>query len=231
MIPARSRKAILLVLAFLLLIMAWQAIQIGRANLNYLSAHNAAEYWRKEKVIPTEQILQSALLSAQQANSIHPNNPHYLLTEALIWEWRGITKNQIADFSKAKHLYLEATKLRPTWPVTWATLAILKWRLNEFDEEILYFLSQAERFGPSRKEVHEAWLEIGFHLYQQKHPYTVKLIKPIRRHLRAMLRSYDKEYHRSAINIVARHQAQRLACSWIQSDASLVKRFNTTFCN
>ncbi|REL31955.1 VpsP family polysaccharide biosynthesis protein [Thalassotalea euphylliae] len=231
MISAWPRKAGLVVLSLLLLLMAWQAIQIGRANLSYLAAHNAAEYWRKEKLTPSQESLQSALMSAQKANSIDPNNPHYLLTEALIWEWQGITLNQIEDFSKAKLLYLEATQYRPTWPVTWATLAILKWRLNEFDEEMLYFLYQAERFGPNRKEVHEAWLEIGLHLYQQKHQYTAKLIKPIRKHLRAMLGSHDKEYHRSAVNIIERHQAQRLACSWIQYDVNLAEQFNTNFCS
>ena len=211
------RNGVLFVLVVILLLLAWQALTFGRANLHYLVAHNAAKKWREEQIMPSQHELDKALAGAKTARKLHPNNSHYVITYALILEWQGITSGKQINLQQAKKLYIKATQLRPTWPVTWATLAILKWRLNEFDEELLHFLKQAQQHGPNRKEVHEAWAEVGLYLYQQKHPYIATLIKPARQHLLKLIASHDSDYNQSAVNIVTRHNMQRIVCGWMQA--------------
>jgi hypothetical protein len=111
--------------------------------------------------------------------------------------------------------------LRPTWPVTWATLATLKWRLGEIDQDLIEYLKQANKYGNTTLAVREAWLDIGLYLYLNKSPYTAQIMKGLREHFEFMIRdshksnSYAIKY--SAINIIKRHNAQRIACKWLRT--------------
>ena len=215
-------KTVTIVIAFILLICCWQAIKMGKANLAFYSTNQLTEFWRNNSLKEVEQY-DSALQAIDSANTEHPHNPSYMVTQGLVYEWAVIAglyedKQQKKELlTQAKTYYLNAVKLRPTWSVTWATLAILKWRLGEIDQQLIDYLQQADKYGPYVMEVHQAWLEMGFYLYQSKSRYSVQVIKGLRKHLKEMLREPSSPFAHSAIAIVKRHKAERLACSWMSN--------------
>lgn len=215
-------KTITIVIAFILLICCWQAIKMGKANLDFYSAHQLTEFWQDNNLKEANQY-SDALQAIDSANVEHPDNPLYIVTEGLVYEWGTIAgmyddeQQKWELLTQAKSYYLNAAKLRPTWPVTWATLAILKWRMEEIDQQLIDYLKQADKYGPYVMEVHQAWLEMGFYLYQSKSQYSVQIIKGLRKHLREMLRQPNSPFFHSAIAIIKRHKAERLACSWLSS--------------
>lgn len=219
---------------FVLLVFAWQAVKMGTANVNFYIAHNLTQKWLHEKSLTSIVEFDSALEAISTANQRHPDNPHYLVTQGLVHEWAGtsdIVDNPHNHLEIARKYYLNAVRLRPTWPVTYSTLAILKWRLGEVDQQMIDYLLLAEKFGPNTPETHQAWLEIGFYLYKSKSPLTVKVIKGLRKHLKLILLDSRLDVQESAAEIVRRQGVERYACAWMQdysSDITWYRRHN--FC-
>ncbi|MBU2892255.1 VpsP family polysaccharide biosynthesis protein [Colwellia sp. D2M02] len=214
------QKTLLTLLFFVLLYLAAQAVTMLNANLHYYKAFQLKELWLKNKTLSEKSQYLTAISAINNANSKHPNNPHYLVTQGLILEWGGISSifspsEQKSNLVEAKKYYLKALELRPTWPVTWATLAILKWRLNEIDQELINYLHQADKYGSNIIEVHQAWVDIGFYLYQNKSPYTAQIMSGLRRHLQLMLQDKQPWVRRSAISIIKRHHKEALVCKWL----------------
>lgn len=208
-------------IVILLFLSCWQALKMGKANLSFYPAYQLTEHWLENDNLTDTGQYNQALKLIDAASIDHPNNPHYLIIQGLVREWGGVSdifsdelikKNQLEN---AKEYYLSAVELRPTWPVTWATLAILKWRLAEIDQQLIDYLIQADKYGPNTLEVHQAWLEIGLYLYQSKSPYTVKIIQGLRKHLALMLKDIRPSVRMSAVMIIKRQNAQRFACNWI----------------
>jgi hypothetical protein len=70
---------------------------------------------------------------------------------------------------EAKSQYLRATELRPLWPKFWTSLVKLKWRLQEFDEEMLYFFERVTVLGLQKPKVYLVVIELGLALYANNH--------------------------------------------------------------
>ncbi|WP_448212796.1 VpsP family polysaccharide biosynthesis protein [Colwellia sp. MEBiC06753] len=230
MVNAKGWRIIAAIAGIILCYLAYIAFNHSVANLRYRTAYNLIEKWRLNTELPSDEELNLAYEQIQQANALHPKNPHYLITKGLVLEWYGIAHQDLTRWQEAKLYYLQATALRPTWPVTWATLAILKWRLEEIDQQLLEYLTRANQFGPARLEVHEAWIEIGFHLYRTRHPLTAKVITAVRSHLNAMLSSTDPERRQSAIHIIERHAMFKQVCSWIQFSQEINEQIKQEVC-
>jgi tetratricopeptide (TPR) repeat protein len=218
----KIQKALLIVLILLLLLLVGKAISMLGANLNFYQASKLQEHWLKTGKLANKQQYTNALEAIESANSKHPNNPEYIVTQGLILEWAGISdlfteQEQQQNLLLAKQYYLKATELRPTWSVTWANLAILKWRLNEIDQALIDYLMQAEKFGKNTVDVQKSWVEVGLFLYQNKSKYTPQIMTGLRSHLQFMLQDHRVKIRRSAINIVKRHGAERLVCKWIRT--------------
>lgn len=217
-----KQKIFLTFCAFILILLCYQAVRMTSANLNFYQAFQLKELWFKNNELTSKSQYDDALRSIDRANKLHPNNPQYLITQGLVLEWGGISdifseKDKIQNLQLAKGYYLRAVELRPTWPVTWATLAILKWRLNEIDQSLIDYLQQADKFGQHTLDVHNAWVDVGFYLYMNKSPYTVQIMKKLRVHLELMLKDDRMSIRQSAVNIIKRHNAQRQVCKWLAS--------------
>lgn len=189
------------------------------ANLNFYQAFQLEKRWKTNQSLNSVEQFEQALSAINQANLSHKNNSHYLITQGLIYEWGGISdvfeqSKQRELLLQAKQRYLQAVELRPTWPVTWATLAILKWRLKEIDEEMISFLQQADRYGSNTPEVRRAWLNVGFYIYKSKSAYTTQIIKGLRKHLELSMADNRQKIRQSTLSIVKRHNAESLLCSW-----------------
>ncbi|WP_286263349.1 VpsP family polysaccharide biosynthesis protein [Thalassotalea atypica] len=210
---------ILVVLTLLCLFGIVQAAKMGKANLDFYRVHQTLEYWRDNQQITNDEELNQTLTIIHRANNTHPNNPQYLITLGLVYEWGGLHAAEQADkmhyFNEARKYYSRATELRPTWPGTWATLATLKWRLNEIDQQLVEYLFLADKFGENSDQVHEAWLEVGFYLYKSKSVFSAKIIKGLRKHLQLMVEDPRNKINALALTIVKRHNVEQLACNWV----------------
>lgn len=196
---------------------------MGRANLKFYSVHQTLAYWQKNNKVTDQEEFEHTVKLINQATNLHPDNPKYLITQGLVYEWGGIDADSIGlassvqYFKSAEQSYLKAIELRPTWPGTWATLAILKWRLNEIDQQLIDYLLLADKFGEHNEQVQDAWLEVGFYLYKSKSRYTAKIIKGLRKHLRSMIEDTRSDRNYTAKQIIERHKVESLACNWITS--------------
>ncbi|TRX57215.1 hypothetical protein [Thalassomonas sp. M1454] len=118
--------------------------------------------------IQQQALYQNALETISTAINLH-NNPQYLEKKAQIIEWGAHHKLEleyVKSLNKAKQLYLKSTKLRPSWPATWAALALIKWQLNEFDDELKHYLKNAHAFGKNTPEVHLVWSQLAIAIKQ-----------------------------------------------------------------
>ena len=213
------KKIILIFCIFLLIFSGYQALKMLSANLNFYQAFQLEKNWQKNESLSSVTQFEQALKEIEQSNRSHPNNPHYLITQGLIYEWGGISKEfdekkQRELLLQAKRYYLNAVALRPTWPVTWATLAVLKWRLEEIDQEMINFLKQADKYGQHTQEVSRAWLDVGFYVYKNKSVYTPQIIEGLRKHLKLSMADKRQGIRQSTLSIVKRHNAGLLLCSW-----------------
>jgi tetratricopeptide (TPR) repeat protein len=232
----RLNKLLMIIMSLLLLFLVWQSMKMGKANLNFYTANHYLETWLDNNKLTDAVEYQEALRSINDANGFHPNNSHYLITQGLVYEWAGTgdffsdNKEKKQQFIKAKTYYLDAVKLRPTWPVTWATLAILKWRLGEIDQQLIDYLFQADKFGQHTPEVNQAWLEVGFYLYQNKSTFTAKIVRGLRKHLEITFNDSRPDSRKLAIDIIKRHHAERLACSWLFNNEKFISFYKSKIC-
>ena len=231
----QTKKIILMLGVCLLIFLGYQAVKMLGANLNFYQAFQLEKYWQKSESLSSITQFEQALNAIGKANTLHPNNPHYLITQGLIYEWGGISETvdkskQAELLLQAKQYYLNAVELRPTWPVTWATLAVLKWRLEEIDQEMIDFLKQADKYGQHTEEVSRAWLDVGFYIYKRKSIYTPQIIKGLRKHLKLSMADKRPEIRRSTLSIVKRHNAELLLCSWSSNYDFDTTWFNKALC-
>lgn len=233
---SQLKKLLMIIMSLLLFCLAWQSIKMGKANLSFYSANHYLETWLDINKLTDAVDYQKALRSINDANGFHLDNSHYLITQGLVHEWAG-TGNIFSDdkekkqqLLRAKTYYLDAVKLRPTWPVTWATLAILKWRLGEIDQQLIEYLFQADKFGQHTQEVNQAWLEVGFYLYKNKSTFSAKIVEGLRKHMEIMFNDSRPDSRELAINIIKRHQAERLACSWLYNNEKFISYYKSKIC-
>jgi len=232
----RLNKLLMIIMSLLLLFLVWQSMKMGKANLNFYTANHYLETWLDNNKLTDAVEYQKALRSINDANGFHPDNSHYLITQGLVYEWAGTgdlfsdNKEKKQQLIKAKAYYLDAVKLRPTWPVTWATLAILKWRLGEIDQQLIDYLFQADKFGQHTAEVNQAWLEVGFYLYKNKSTFTAKIVGGLRKHLEITFNDSRPDSRKLAIDIIKRHHAERLACSWLYKNEKFISYYKAKIC-
>jgi len=218
----RPQKLMLIFTIVVLISFGYQAIRMTGANLNFYQTFQLEKSWQTAQSVTSKTQFEQALSAINQANSSHGNNPHYLITQGLVHEWGAISDlysetERKELLLKAKADYLAAIKLRPTWPVTWATLAILKWRMGEIDQEMVDYLYQADKYGQNSPEVSRAWLDVGFHIYKSKSVLTKDILKNLRKHLKLSLADNQSKIRRSTLSIIKRHNAEKLACSWMSN--------------
>lgn len=61
----------------------------------------------------------------------------------------------------AYHQYKQSISLRPTWPYLWARLAVVKFRMNEIDEEFFHAMHRSDEFGPWEPSIQKTIISLG----------------------------------------------------------------------
>lgn len=196
----------------------YQAFKFGSASLNFYHVKNILAEWQLSANQQSEAQYFIAKSAIEDAIDYHPSNPLYVDIMGQIFEWGTIAGYEDRDhgLSSAKKYYLAATKLRPSWPVTWASLAMIKWRYQEFDDETLSYLENANRFGPLKPEVHIIFSEMGLALYNNNHPFLLQIRERVHLHLALGLRNINsREVVISAIN---NYELHTQVCRWLRNE-------------
>jgi len=202
-----------------------QAYDYGIASINFYNVKNTIEKWHETPNENSLEQYQLAKNSAEIANDYHPKNALYVDMLAQVYEWGVIYEYAEAQqgLSKAKELYLNAAELRPLWPVTWASLVMIKWRQQQFDDEMLYFLKQADFLGPQKPEVNIVYVELGLALYSNNHPLLFEIRETFYQRLtKGLSSSYSRK---RVIEIIKQYKAERYVCRWLRNESAQVRSF------
>lgn len=167
-----------------LLIATYMTVSFGLANVYFKQVEKQIAAWQKHQKINNTENYKTALTTIDNVLLLH-QTPQYLEAKAQILEW-GVRENLIANqlenqqetLKKIQALYLESTTLRPTWPGTWAALALNKWHLAEFDQQMIRYLKNAHTFGKNTPEVHVIWATLGKALANSADEGVNQLIEP-----------------------------------------------------
>lgn len=200
---------------FISLIGLINAFRFGAASLDYYFVRNSIELWQDQGLVQDKQQYDSAKRAISTANTLHSSNPLFVELRAQISEWGALSEFEPSgSLSTAKANYLLATEIRPLWPVTWTNLALLKWRLQEFDDEMLLYLEKADALGRQKSEVHLLYTKLGLALYKSNHPMYTKLKDTVHERIRKGLRSHIIRYEiRAYIN---QNGYLKVACRWMK---------------
>ncbi|GAB5379927.1 MAG: exopolysaccharide biosynthesis protein VpsP [Aliiglaciecola sp.] len=203
----------------LLIWLAFISLKYGSASLDYYRVKNIVEEWQNEGNQQTKRQYASAKSAVTRAVNKHPFNPLYIDTMGQILEWgalAGYEDNENVALMEAKGFYQQATHLRPTWPVTWASMAMIKWRLQEFDTEMQFYLSQADKYGPMKPEVHILFVNLGFALYKHNQPMLLDIRQTFMNRIALGLRNPSTRF--ATLQQIQQSGVGSLICRWLKDE-------------
>jgi hypothetical protein len=161
-----QRMAWLLLAAALLIAGMYAAAMRGLADAHYTSARLTLEAGTPANRAPRAEALASAMASMRQALALEPSNPHFVEQGARLQELRALALRP-TDASRRQGLqrslaqYRVAAAMRPGSPYVWASIAMLKVRLNDMDFEFYGALERAGKLGPWESQVQIAMIDVG----------------------------------------------------------------------
>jgi hypothetical protein len=202
----------------------YTTVNYGLASLNYYAVQNTVKEWQNNRQTQTESTYIKAKEAIKSARRKHLSHPLYTELAAQIYEWGaiGAYENESVGLEVSKHYYMAAAKMRPSWPVTLASLAMNKWRSNEFDSELLDYLKLADKYGPKKAETNILFSEMGLALYQSNHPFYKELRPYLRPRISQGLRNtQSRERVLAAIDF---YEAGRNVCRWMNADDEYVAK-------
>nr|WP_136250272.1 VpsP family polysaccharide biosynthesis protein [Ningiella ruwaisensis] len=208
-----GKRRLVLFVMLLCVVGVWNAFKFGMASLDYYVVRNEISRWQQTGSVQTEEDFLRAKRAIEAAQAKHHSHPLYADLAGQIEEWGVVAGySDESQLKAAKSHYLRATELRPAWPVTWASLALIKWRMQEFDDELLGFLNNADRFGKQTPEVHILFLELGLALYNANHPFYIQIREQVQERL---IKAMENTQSRTrAREIIKNAQAHETVCNW-----------------
>jgi hypothetical protein len=195
-----------------------QALYLGLASFHNYSVTNMLKHWEKSPLEHTYNDYSRIKAKAQQVVLYQPHNAEYWDLMAQVNEWGfifGYAEHEGALLEVQKQ-YLRATELRPLWPDSWASLVKLKWRLQEFDEQMLFYFERATELGPQKPKVHLVVIELGLALYANNHTMLLT-IRP-KFHQRLALGLRNPKTRNRVRRLISQYESQVLVCRWLRNE-------------
>lgn len=212
----RHLLAVLLVLISCLGLL--KSTSFAAASLDYYFVRNTVETWQQNLQVNQEDDYLAAKSAIKSARQSHPRHPLYTDMTGQMYEWGSLAgyEDEPTALRAAKDYYRQAIAMRPTWPVSYASLAMIKWRMGEFDEELSMLLKQAVLYGPKKAETNILISEMGLALYTANHPFYLT-VKPYLQSalLNGLLNSQSRA---RVLKAVSHFDSKRSVCRWLKSD-------------
>lgn len=137
-------------------------------DVNAYQVRYAMEDWDEASTFPTDAALSESLSSINTALSWDSSNPEYLEIKARLLYYQALNRMRAAAATYPNELFIEAASLhrkaletRPTWPYSWANLALMKSFSTELDDEFNQAVLNANKFGPWELPVQLTLAQIG----------------------------------------------------------------------
>jgi len=110
--------------------------------------------------------------------------------------------------------YRAAIVRRPSWPHTWANLAVIKFRLVELDREFLTALERAAALGPWEPEVQKTVADLGLAAWDV-------LPEETRAQVRADIERGMRRQGETMVRLALRHRRADVVAPLVQNDNRL----------
>lgn len=209
---------------FIALLGLYNTASYGLASLSFYSVQNTVANWQVNRELQTEASYIKAKQAVAKARRKHTAHPLYTDLSAQIYEWGAIGgyEYKSVGLEVSKRFYMKAAKMRPTWPVTYASLAMNKWRSNEFDAELVSYLALANEYGPKKAEVNIVFVEMGLALYQSNHPFYAELRPFMQQRIAQGIRNFQSRDR--VMQAIKQYDAQRAVCRWLKDTDEFVSK-------
>lgn len=216
------KRPVLLLLTLIAILGVLQTARFGAASLDYYLVKNILDNWQDDLASSSAQEHQRASIAIADAQRSHPTHPLYRDLQGQVLEWAALAG--FGEYEKslqdAKQYYINAILLRPTWPVTYASLAMIKWRQNELDDELLMLINKADEYGPLKAEIHVFIVEFSLSLYSNNHPFYVNVRPLVKDRMRKGLR--NKQSRLRILEAIRNFNELETACRWMKEEDNYV---------
>lgn len=176
------------------------ALSHGLASFKYNYTKNQLEYWSSTDQIPNPVSYQLTKESIRSVNALWPTNPNYIDTRASVLIWGYYEELEDPDIlNVAMEHFEQSIRTRPIWPWTWTEWVMTKWRLDEYDDDMLNGLITLDKVGPYTGEANLVLVDVGLQMIAQRPELTAQL-KPL----------IEKHYLRAELNGVIIRQMRAL---------------------
>lgn len=201
-----------------------QAFYYGLASFHNYTVINALSGWQSSPLEHSYSDYQDIKAKSQQVVSYHPNNAEYWYLSAEVNEWGYVFgyETQESALLEIKQQYIRATQLRSLWPDAWASLVKIKWRLQEFDQQMLDYFKKATTLGPQKPKVHLTVVELGLALYTSNHLMLVDIRPEFYRRLALGLR--HPKTRTKVRQLITQYNAHALVCRWLINEDIKTKK-------
>lgn len=138
----------------------------GLADIYASYASRTMKTWYTMGVQPNAEEWDRVHQGFVRALALDPYNPYLVNDVGRTHDWRVLREvdanpNVRVIRTQALQHYRRSIQLRPAWPHTWASLALIKYRLRELDEEFEQALRNATHLGPWEPVVQRIVAEVG----------------------------------------------------------------------
>ncbi|MDT0584076.1 VpsP family polysaccharide biosynthesis protein [Brumicola blandensis] len=219
------RTNLMLILVLLIsLVGIFHSARFALSSLDFYAVKNLISQWQETESVKNTEDIARAKSHLERAKALHPAHPVYTDMLGQVFEWGALSgsSNEIGDLQQAKALYSAAIQQRPTWPVTYASLILVKWRLGEFDEELIESIKMVQTLGAKKPEVHAIIIRFGLATYAENHPFYAHVRDALPKYLSLALR--NQETRISTLAIIDYYQSLKTVCRWMnKQDPWVVK--------
>lgn len=221
-----KRRLWVLPVGLLLLFAALVALRWAMADLYHYQARFPEERWAKEGRYPSQAELDLALKNIDTSLSWKEAVPDALdLKGFLLWhkillrQLEGDISQQEIDViaAQAAQLHRRAIELRPRWPYSWASLALMKAYQGQFDQEYLQAIDRAVHFGPWENTVNIHITQAGMMGWFKLSPDARQQV--IQNSVRGLRRNYSQ-----VSGLLKYYQKTLIVCAHLPTKEPLFKR-------
>ena len=216
--PSQKRFLLAFALIVITVMLAIKPVKTTLASLNYYAAKPTLERWQQDPSTITKSSYTNAKKAMQGALALHPRLALYSdgLSDILQWGvYSGLETTPQQSYKQASDLLEQSLLVRPTWALSWLSLAQIKWANNITDNEFLYYLQQAHTFGKNLPEVHILWANIGLQLINKDFSLFLRLQPSIKQHVLLGLAHPRARY--ALLNTIKRENKQAVVCAWLKN--------------
>lgn len=169
------------ILALIVLVIAYSSMQSMRANAWYFHALNIVQ---ESDGALSGSSLQAAENAITLATNMDPEHPHYwhFLAHIKLLSLSGIDTTSSEQSDKVKQTYqqaeqalLKSVELRQTWAQTWMSLAQVVSYQEGPTERVYNYIQQAKKVGPYKLDVHLGIIQIAL-MHWSELPPTYKAL-------------------------------------------------------